>query len=431
MSKANMFDITIIGAGPSGAIAASLLMQKGWSVCILEREHFPRFSIGESLLPHCMEMIEQANMLDALLANAEKLGFQFKNGAAFHRDGDDCHFDFTKKFTQGTGTTFQVKRADFDKLLADEAQKQGAEIRYGHSVTAFESTKKGTSLSVKGPEGDYQINAQFTLDASGFGRVLPRLLKLEKDSVLTNRKAIFTHFKDNIAQTSIGENFDRNKILITVHPTKADVWYWLIPFSDGTASIGVVGEDHYFNDTKQTDLTSEQLAVTLLQYINEDANLAKLLAKAEIIAPVRTIGGYSANVSSLHGENFALLGNAGEFLDPVFSSGVTIAMHSAMLAAEVVDQQLSNKTVDWDNDYSLPLSKGIETFKHFVMSWYDTSLQDVIFFSDEDTDIKPMICSILAGYAWDEKNPYVSNTKRRLNVLAEICQDEQTTVVAK
>lgn len=431
MSTPNTFDITIIGAGPSGAIAASLLMQKGWSVCILEREHFPRFSIGESLLPHCMEMIAKANMLDAFIENADELGFQFKNGAAFHRDGQDCHFDFSKKFTQGPGTTYQVKRAAFDKLLADEAEKQGAEIRYGHSVTAFESSTEGTLLSVNGPDGEYQISAKFTLDASGFGRVLPRLLKLERDSVLTDRKAIFTHFKDNIEQTALGKNFDRNKILITVHPSKADVWYWLIPFSDGTASIGVVGEGHYFNDNEQTDVTSEQLAVTLLKYLNEDPNLASLLAKAEIISPVRTIGGYSANVSSLHGENFALLGNAGEFLDPVFSSGVTIAMHSAMLAAEVVDKQLSNKAVDWQEDYSVPLTKGIETFKHFVMSWYDTSLQDVIFFSDEETDIKPMICSILAGYAWDEENPYVSNTKRRLNVLAEICQDEKITVTDK
>ncbi len=188
MSKSNIFDVTIIGAGPSGAIAASLLMKKGWSVCLLEREHFPRFSIGESLLPHCMEIIEQANMLDAVLASADELGFQFKNGAAFHRAGHNCHFDFTKKFTQGPGTTYQIKRAPFDKLLADEAEKQGAEIRYGHSVTAFDSSEKGTELSVDAPEGSYKINAKFTLDASGFGRVLPRLLKLVQGMILVNNR---------------------------------------------------------------------------------------------------------------------------------------------------------------------------------------------------------------------------------------------------
>jgi len=421
MSKQDVFDVSIIGAGPSGAIAASLLMQKGWSVCLIEREHFPRFSIGESLLPHCMEMLEQANMLDALVANADKLGFQYKNGAAFHRAGKDCQFDFVKKFTDGPGTTYQVKRAEFDKLLADEVEKQGAEIRYGHSVSGFSSDDAGTVLSVDGPEGNYQLKAKFTLDASGFGRVLPRLLNLEKDSVLTNRKAVFTHFKDNIGETSVGESFDRNKILITVHPTKADVWYWLIPFSDGTASIGVVGEEHYFQGENGSESALDEV---LKKYLHEDPNLSSLLAKAEMIAPVRTIGGYSADVTSLHGQNFVLLGNAGEFLDPVFSSGVTIAMHSAMLAANVVDKQLAGQAVDWQEDFTVPLSKGIETFKHFVMSWYDTSLQEVIFFSDDDTHIKPMICSILAGYAWDEKNPYVKNTKRRLSVLTAICQDE-------
>jgi len=428
MSKQDVFDVSIIGAGPSGAIAASLLMQKGWSVCLIEREHFPRFSIGESLLPHCMEMLEQANMLEALLSNAEKLGFQYKNGAAFHRAGKDCHFDFVKKFTEGPGTTYQVKRAEFDKLLADEAQKQGAEIRYGHTVTDFSSDESGTLLSVDGPQGNYQVKAKFTLDASGFGRVLPRLLNLEKDSVLTNRKAVFTHFKDNMSETSAGKDFDRNKILITVHPTKADVWYWLIPFSDGTASIGVVGEQHYFCNEDGSELALEDV---LNKYIHEDANLSTLLAKAEMIAPVRTIGGYSADVTSLHGQNFALLGNAGEFLDPVFSSGVTIAMHSAMLAADVVDKQLAGQAVDWQENFTVPLTKGIETFKHFVMAWYETSLQEVIFFSDEDTQVKPMICSILAGYAWDENNPYVKNTKRRLNVLADICQAEKDGVTTE
>lgn len=421
MNEHDVFDVTIIGAGPSGAIAASLLMQKGWSVCLIEREHFPRFSIGESLLPHCMEMIEQAGMLDTLLANADKLGFQYKNGAAFHRAGKDCHFDFVKKFTEGPSTTYQVKRAEFDKLLADEAERQGAEIRYGHTVTDFSSDNSGTVLSIDSPDGHYQLKAKFTLDASGFGRVLPRLLNLEKDSVLTSRKAVFTHFNDNISETPRGKDFDRNKILITVHPSKADVWYWLIPFSDGTASIGVVGEAHYFLGEGGLELPLEDV---LQKYLHEDANLSALLAKAEMIAPVRTIGGYSADVTSLHGQNFALLGNAGEFLDPVFSSGVTIAMHSSVLAAGVVDKQLSGQAVNWQEDFTVPLSKGIETFKHFVMSWYETSLQQVIFFSDEDTDVKPMICSILAGYAWDEKNPYVKNTKRRLNVLADICQPE-------
>lgn len=422
MSDLDTYDVSIIGAGPSGSIAASLLIQQGLSVCLLEREHFPRFCIGESLLPHCMEIIKQANMLDALNNNADTLAFQVKNGAAFHHNGKNCNFDFANKFSDGPSRTYQVKRAEFDKLLADEVQNKGADIRYGHTVTNFETLTDGTLLTVSSDARKYQIKSKFTLDASGFGRVLPRLLNLEKSSELTNRKAIFAHFKDNIND----DCFDREKILICVHPTKTDVWYWLIPFSDGTSSIGVVGETKHF-ENDEVELESEQgLATTLLKYIGEDKKLNDLLRNAEIKMPVRTIGGYSASVTSLYGENFALLGNAGEFLDPVFSSGVTIAMHSASLVAPLVAKQIRGEKVNWEEEFSQPLCTGIETFKHFVTSWYDTSLQQVIFFGEEENNVKQMICSILAGYAWDKNNPYVSNTKRRLKVLSEICQSDKT-----
>ncbi len=426
MSSIDYYDVSIIGAGPAGAIAASLLIQQGLTVCVLEREHFPRFSIGESLLPHCMEFIEQAKMLEPLLKNADRLVFQFKNGAAFHHQDKSCQFDFSKKLSLGPCTTYQVKRAEFDKLLADEAEKQGANIRYGHTVTDFESSPDGTLLTVKSATGLSKIKSKFTLDASGFGRVLPRLLNLERPSDFVSRKAIFAHFNDNISDDS----FDRKKILICVHPEYSDVWYWLIPFSDGTASIGVVGETQFFDRDNNALENEEDLALALLKYIKQENKLEGLLKNAEIKMPVRIIGGYSASVTSLYGKNFVLLGNAGEFLDPVFSSGVTIAMHSASLVTPLVAKQLKGEKVNWEQEFSKPLYEGIETFKQFVSSWYDTSLQQVIFFSEDENEVKQMICSILAGYAWDKKNPYVSNTKRRLNVLSEICQtNEKSTIL--
>src|SRR5690606_4886759 len=135
---------------------------------VIERQHFPRFSIGESLLPQCMEFIAEAGMLDAV----NNAGFQFKNGAAFTHNGNYSFFDFTDKFSPGPGTTFQVQRANFDHLLASEAQQQGVEIRYGHGLTALEFTATGAELQVQPDSGDvYQLNAKFVLDASGFGRV--------------------------------------------------------------------------------------------------------------------------------------------------------------------------------------------------------------------------------------------------------------------
>ena len=176
MNQPEECDVVIIGAGPAGAIAASMLVQDGWSTVVVERESFPRFSIGESLLPHCMEFVEQAGMLDALNANADALDFQYKNGAAFYRKGERSEFSFEEKFSEGPGTTFQVKRAAFDKLLADEASKIGADIRYQQTVEDVVTDENGATLTIKSAQQSYQLQARFVLDASGFGRVLPRLL---------------------------------------------------------------------------------------------------------------------------------------------------------------------------------------------------------------------------------------------------------------
>ena len=411
MNNLEQYDVVVIGAGPSGALASSLLVQKGWRVLVLEQQAFPRFSIGESLLPQCMAYLEDAGLIDTLHNNAAALGFQFKDGAAFHRAGQNTTINFTEKFTKGPGTTYQVKRADFDKLLADKAQGQGVEIRYKHTVVDYCDEPNGASLVVHNEQQAYRVNARFVLDASGFGRVLPKLLDLELPSNFPVRSAYFSHFKDNISDTS----FDRNKILITVHPQYSDVWYWLIPFSDGTASIGVVAQSERFNDDESSDL--------LNQFIEQDPYLKTLLAQRELLTPAKNIKGYSANVSKLYGKHFALLGNAGEFLDPVFSSGVTIALKSANLIAPLVDRYLKNEVVDFDAHYAQPLQAGVDCFRTFVTGWYDTRFQDVIFYSEQNTQVREMISAILAGYAWDTNNPFVAQSERRLNVLAQLCQN--------
>lgn len=412
MSVNETFDVIVIGAGPSGAVAASILVQKGWKVLVIEREEFPRFSIGESLLPQCMAFIEEAGMLDAVQSQADKLGFQYKDGAAFYRNGEHSNFDFSKKFSAGAGTTFQVKRADFDKALADRAEEIGADIRYKHEVTAVDFTDESAVVSVKYEQESLKFKSKFVLDASGYGRVLPRLLSLELPSTLSDRRAVFCHLEDGI----IDESYDRDKILITVHPHMNDIWYWLIPFSDGTVSFGVVGDVKYF-DPSQTDEEAFD------SFLAQEPYLTKLLKQAKKTTPVRSLQGYSSDVTQLFGDRFALLGNAGEFLDPVFSSGVTIAMYSASLAANLLHKQLSGENVVWQTQYADNLKAGVDVFKHFVMSWYDTELQNVIFFQKDDNDVKAMICSILAGYAWDQDNPYVNKTERRLAALVDICRE--------
>jgi flavin-dependent dehydrogenase len=401
-------EVLIIGAGPSGALAAALLCRQGLRVLLLEREQFPRFSIGESLLPQSMEYLEQAGMLDAV----ERAGFQIKNGAAFGRGGQYTEFDFSDKFSEGWSYTYQVPRARFDHLLALEAERQGAELRFRHEVVAVDLSATRPRVTIKDEQGNISIiEAGFILDASGFGRVLPRLLGLERPSDFPVRGALFTHVEDQIPPTA----FDRNKIRIDVQPDSHELWYWLIPFSDGRCSIGVVGGLEALARYQGTAIDR------LRALVAADGSLDRLLAQARWDTPVRQLVGYACNVSSLWGRGYALLGNAGEFLDPIFSSGVTIAFKSASLAAALVPRQLAGATVDWEREFALPLKQGVDTFRAFVESWYSGGLQRIIFDPLPRADIRRMIAAILAGYAWDRSNPYVSQTRRRLAALEQLC----------
>ena len=256
------------------------------------------------------------------------------------------------------------------------------------------------------------------LDASGFGRTLPRLLELDKPSAFATRAALFCHVKDNI----VSGEFDRQKIRIGVNPTHRDVWSWVIPFSATcNSSIGIVAsqERHAAHSG-----THEERLWGLMA---EEPKMRDLLANAHVVRPVGELTGYAASVKSLYGPGFALLGNAAEFLDPVFSSGVTIALQSAKLAAQALDRQFRGECVDWQAEYADALMFGVETFRTFVTAWYDLSLQDVIFAKDKfpQGSVHRMICSILAGYVWDPKNPYNGpQSSRRLRTLAQMCRED-------
>ena len=400
-------DVVIIGAGPAGAVAAGLLRRQGRQVLILERQRFPRFSIGESLLPQSMEYLEAAGFLQDVV----EAGFQFKNGAAFRRGDRATAFDFRDKFSPGWGTTYQVQRADFDHVLAKAAERAGAELRFEHTVTAVDVSASRPLVTVRAPSGDlYQVSGSFLLDASGFGRVLPKLLDLETPSDFPVRGAYFTHLEDHIA----ADEFDRNKILVSVHPERRDVWFWTIPFANGRCSQGVVASVEFLDQFQGSE--TERLRAIVAQ----TPSLAVLLRNAVWDTPARRLVGYAANVKSLWGNRFALLGNAGEFLDPVFSSGVTIAFKSASLAAAALQRESEGHSVDWQSEYALPLRAGVDAFRAFVESWYAGGFQDVIFHANQDPDIRRMIAAILAGYAWDTKNPYVAQP-RRLKVLEQLC----------
>lgn len=403
-------DVLVIGAGPSGTVAASILKNNGFNVAIVEKQIFPRFVIGESLLPRCMDNLEYAGLIEAVKAG----GFQQKFGAKFVRNGVVCDFDFSDQFSKGWTWTWQVKRADFDHLLAKETEKKGVAIDYDAAVTAVAFNEDGSSVTTvqKGNGEIYTVEAQYIVDASGYGRVLPRLLDLDLPSDFPLRASFFTHLQDDKRPSG----YDGNRITIVVYTQ--DVWVWVIPFSDGTTSVGMVGNPEIINRYEGT--VEEQYA----QWLKEVPWLKGRFTIEDRKFQPKKISGYSATVKQFYGKGYVLTGNSTEFLDPVFSSGVTLATESGALAAKLISRVLQGENVNWEEEYSKYIKRGVDVFRTFVSTWYDGTLQKILFTTESNPELKSQICSVLAGYVWDESNPFVKKHARAVKALANVIKEE-------
>ncbi len=396
-------DVLVIGAGPAGTVAASIVNKAGYKVRIVEKQKFPRFVIGESLLPRCMEALEEAGFLDAV----KEKKFQEKGGAKFVKNGKICDYQFSRQYTKGWEWTWQVPRAEFDKTLADTVEKMGVPIDYESTVTAIEFHGSDSITTVEDKNGNAsQIRAKFIIDGSGYGRVIPKLFKLDKPSNLPPRKALFAHTVD--LRRSLSD--EPNRITIVVH--KPAVWIWIIPFSNGITSLGFVGDPSFF--AKYTGNTEQQLR----SLIADEPYLKERFKDVEFLFEPRVLESWSSSTERFYGTGYVLTGNVTEFLDPVFSSGVTLATVSSQIAGKLVVDTLGGRVVDWENEYSKIMMQGVDTFRSYVMAWYDGILDTIFFADNQDMLINSQICSELAGYVWDLSNPYVKDHKNGLHRLA-------------
>ena len=405
-------DILIIGAGPSGSVAAGYLQQQGAKIKVVEKQKFPRIVVGESLIPRVMDHFSEAGLLEALKAK----NFEKKPGARFIRGQEICLFDFSSKFGEGWDWTWQVPRADFDKAMTDELIKKGVDISFETEVTHVEFNDKNSITTVVDSNGNTsKIHAKFVIDCSGYGRVLPRQLGLEIPSKLDPHSAIFTHIDDKRRPDGV----EGTQISFDIIET--EVWLWVIPFSNGKTSVGIVGPTNYIDNLFDNDHTAIALqnAIKLSDYyINRFQNLPFEFEP-------KHLKNYSVAVSQFYGPGYALTGNSTEFLDPVFSSGVCFATESGILAAKLAWKEINGEIVDWQKDYAEYMQYGIDVFSTYVKEWYTGNLQTLFYHQPENPDVKQKICAVLAGYVWNKENPFVYKHHNIIKNMAYIINQEK------
>ncbi|CAI8921797.1 NAD(P)/FAD-dependent oxidoreductase [Chryseobacterium sp. IT-36CA2] len=411
MSKESV-DVLVIGAGPSGCVSSSYLKNNNVSVKVVEKTKFPRLVVGESLIPRVMDHFEEAGLFPAL----DKMGFEKKLGARFLRGDEVCIFDFSNKFGEGWDWTWQVPRADFDNTLSQEVINKGIDLEFETEVIDIRFDGTNSVTTVRNKDGETkEIHAKFVIDSSGYGRVLPRLLDLEKPSKLSPHSAIFSHVND------INREQGEEGTLISFDIIETEVWLWVIPFSNGNTSVGIVGPTEYIDKLSENGDAAEALrkAISLSDYY------VKRFGEVDFLFEPKHLKDYSCSVKSLFGDGFALTGNASEFLDPVFSSGMAFATESGMLAAKLALRQLNGEKIDWQTEYSDYILYGVDVFTTYVKEWYTGNLQELFFHQPENPDVKKKICAVLAGYVWNKDNPFVKKHDTVIKNLANLIKLEK------
>jgi|TARA_B110000879_G_scaffold212745_1_gene310598 flavin-dependent dehydrogenase len=364
-------DVIIVGAGPAGCTAATILAEeKGKKVIVLEKEHFPRYHVGESLIPHCYDTIERLGMVDRL----NEKGFQSKQSVQFvNPDGKvSAPFYFAKHSDHPRSKSWQVDRETFDTMMMERARESGAEVREGVNVIGF-IEEDGFIVGVKAESADgsrFELRAPMTMDASGRDAIFQRKKKWRKRDPKLNKIAIWTNYKGAKRDPGIDEG------ATTVAYVEGKGWFWNIPLKDDIVSTGIVAERDYLYRG------SRDLKEIYEREIKENKWIEEHLSEGEQFGKYWVAGEYSYRAEHCATDGLVLIGDAFSFLDPVFSSGVYLALTSGAMGADAVAAALENKDTRAEQflPYGERLCKGIEWMRKLVYAFYDEnfSFKDVV-----------------------------------------------------
>lgn len=355
-------DVVIIGAGPAGATAAALLAQRGWSVRVVEKSRFPRYHIGESLVPHCWFTLNRLGVVDRL----NEVGFTHKYSVQFVRpDGRlSAPFYFRNHRNHPSSSTWQVYRAQFDKMLIDNAIKKGAMVEYQTAAKSLiHEGERVVGVEVQSERGEKRaIHAKLVIDASGRDMfTLSRNDWRRRDPQL-NKISLWTYFKGAKRDPGI----DAGATTVASVPDKG--WFWYIPLSGDVVSVGLVGErDYLYRDGLKDTAGVFEREVKENRWIEEHVSAGRQVGR------YRVTGDYSYRSEHCASDGLLLVGDAFAFLDPVFSSGVLLALKSGEMGADAADAALSGGDVSAGAfaQYGQALCGGIETMRKLVYAFYD------------------------------------------------------------
>jgi flavin-dependent dehydrogenase len=315
-------EVAVIGAGPAGSTAAALLAERGRDVLLLEKDRHPRFHIGESLLPLNLPLFERLGVADDMARiGMPKFGAEFVS--PWH--SEPVTFEFADALDKAFPHAYQVRRSEFDLILFRNAVRKGARALEGCRVTGVEFTAEGAVLSARLEDGSERVwDTRFVVDASGRDTFLASRMGIKRRNRKHNSAAIYGHFTG--AKRLPGRAEGNITVFWFDHG-----WFWFIPLVDGTTSVGAVCWPYYMKTRKTSP---EQF---FLDTIALCPALAGRLSDAKLIAPATATGNYSYVASRTMGRNYLMLGDAYTFIDPVFSTGVLLAMQSAFVGADTIE----------------------------------------------------------------------------------------------
>ena len=381
----NPYDALIIGGGPGGSTAATFLARAGKRVLLLEKEHFPRFHIGESLLPYNRRIFDEMGVLPALAA----AGFPRKFGAQFHLGNGSKLVKFV--FRQGRFTrepeAIQVERSKFDHILLQHAEKSDAEVREGWAVTRFKSKPESVSIEATDPAGKPHIlSGRFLIDASGRGNMTGNQEGLRVIYPHHRKVAVFGHF----THVKLDDGAAAGDTVIV---RLEDKWFWLIPISVEKTSVGCVVDQGEFSGAKQKP---EEMFNCLWR---SSPPLRERMASARLVGKMHVTGDFSYCNTRLTSYRVLRVGDAAGFMDPIFSAGVYLAMSSGKLAAEVVRESLAA------NDdgrlrfpaYEKRVQQSMDVYWEMVEGFYTTPFMELFFAPREKWQLSSAVNAILAG----------------------------------